>query len=72
MKIFVKAKPKAKKGKVEKINQNHFAVWVKEPPIKGMANIAIIKLLADYFSKAPSQVKIISGQTSRDKIIEIS
>jgi len=71
MKIFVKAKPNAKKTKVEKIDDSHFAVSVKEPPIQGMANLAIIKVFAEYFGVAPSSVKIVSGFTSRQKIIEI-
>ncbi|PIV45904.1 hypothetical protein COS23_01900, partial [bacterium (Candidatus Moisslbacteria) CG02_land_8_20_14_3_00_36_53] len=32
MKIFVKAKPLAKESKVEKIDDTHFVVSVKEPP----------------------------------------
>ena len=72
MKIFVKAKPNAKEEKIQKIDDNHYQVWVKEPPIKGAANRAIIKALAEYFKTASSQINIISGHTSRNKIIEIS
>lgn len=71
MKIFVKAKPNAKKERVEKINDANFAVFVKEPPIKGKANEAIIKALADFMGIASSRLKIISGTASRQKIIEI-
>jgi len=71
MKIFVKAKPGAKAEKMEKIDDSHFTVSVKEPPIQGMANLAIIKVFAEYFGVAPSNVKIVSGFTSRQKIIEI-
>ncbi len=71
MKIFVKAKPGAKAEKVEKIDDSHFTVSVKEPPISGMANTAIIGALAEYFGVAPSGVKIVFGFTSRQKIIEI-
>lgn len=72
MKIFVKAKPNAKENKVEKIDENHFAVSTKEPPTNGRANQAILRLLADYFGISPSQIKFISGLTSRNKIIEIN
>jgi len=71
MKIFVKAKPGSKEDKVEKIDETHYAVSVKEPPIQGRANKAIINLLADFFKVSPSRVKIISGYTTRQKIIEI-
>lgn len=71
MKIFVKAKPSAKEEKIQKTDDSHYLVSVKEPPIKGAANRAIIKALAEYFKTSPSQVNIISGHISRNKIIEI-
>lgn len=71
MRIFVKAKPLARQEKVVKVDDNNFVVWVKEPPTKGLANKAIIKKLADYFSTSMGNIKIISGFTSRKKIVEI-
>jgi len=71
MKIFVKAKPRAKIEKVEKVDDKNFVVFVKELPIKGRANQAIINALAKYFKTSPSRVKIISGHTSKQKVIEI-
>ncbi len=71
MRIFVKAKPSAKEAKIEKLDDDNFIVSVKEPPVKGMANAGIIKILAEYFKVSPSQIKIISGYTSKNKIIEI-
>ena len=71
MKFFLKAKPNAKEDKIEKIDENHFVVSTKEPPVNGRANQAILRILADYFDVSPSQIKIISGLTSKNKIIEI-
>ena len=71
MKIFVRAYPRAKVEKITKVNKNHFEVYVKEPPVKGRANLAIIKVLSEYFEVSEAQVKIKSGYTSREKIIEI-
>jgi len=47
-------------------------VSVKEPPEKGKANTAIRNALAVYFKTASARVKIISGYSSRNKIIEIT
>ncbi len=71
MKIFVKVKPRTKVEKVEKVSEKNFTVFVKELPIKGRANQAIIKVLAEYFKVSISRVKIISGHTSKQKLIEI-
>ncbi|MEK7582909.1 MAG: DUF167 domain-containing protein [Patescibacteria group bacterium] len=72
MKINVQARPGAREEKVEKIDGSNFRVWVKEPPVQGKANAAIIKALAEYFGVSQSQVRIVSGYASRAKIIEIS
>jgi uncharacterized protein (TIGR00251 family) len=71
MKIFVKAKPNAKKEEIKKISNTEFVVAVKEPPQGGKANEAIVRALADYFGVAKSRVKIKTGQTNRNKIVEI-
>jgi len=71
MKIFVKAKPLSRATKIEKVDDNHFIVWVKEPPFKGLANKAIIKIISDYFFVQADEVKIVSGFTSSNKLIEI-
>ena len=71
MKIFVKVSPWAKEEKIEKVDENQFEVWVKEPPIKGRANQAVCKALADFFNVSVSKVQITAGHTSKNKIIEI-
>ncbi len=71
MKIFVKAKPNSKKESVKKLSETNFEICVKEPPVRGLANAAIIKMLARHFGVPPSAVKIISGHTSRQKIVKI-
>jgi len=43
-------------------------VRVKEPPTKGKANKAVVKLLSGYFN---ANVRIVSGARSRRKIVEI-
>ena len=71
MKINVKAKPGSREEKVEKVDEQNFVVSVKEPPEKGRANEAIRNALAVYFKTGSSRVKIVSGYSSRNKIIEI-
>jgi len=71
MKIFVKAKPGAREEKVQKIDDSHYVVFVKELPEKGRANNAIKNALAVYFKTGSAYVKIISGFSSKNKIIEI-
>lgn len=71
MKIFVKAKPNSAEAFVKQIDEQNFEVAVKEPPVQGRANRAIVKALADYLNIAPLRIRIISGYTSRQKVIEL-
>lgn len=71
MKIFIKAKPGSKEALIKKIDDINFEVSVRELPVKGRANRAIIDSLAEYFNIGSESVKIVSGWTSRQKVIEI-
>lgn len=71
MRITVRVKPNAKEGRIEKIDEDWFLVSVKEPPIRGKANEAVVVALAEYFKVAPQNVRIISGKTSKLKTIDI-
>lgn len=71
MKIFVKAKPDSREEKIEKVDDLNFIVSVKEPPIRGEANRAIAKALADYFNVSSSRVRLVSGFSSKQKIFEV-
>ncbi len=71
MKIQVKVKPSSK---TEELSQegDSFIIKVKEPPKEGKANQAVIKLLAEHFGVSQSQVRILSGFRSSNKVIEVA
>ncbi len=71
MKISVKVKSGNREEKVENLGGNNFLISVRQRPEKGLANKAVIKLIAKYFKLAPTTVKIVSGHSSKQKIIEI-
>ena len=71
MRIFVKTRPGAGGDKVDKIDDDHFVAWVKEPPQHGQANKGVIRVLADYFDKPRALLTIKSGHTSSAKVVEI-
>ncbi len=64
--IEIKVIPNSKTEEV--IEAEPLLVRVKEPPAKGKANKAVIKVLSRYFN---ANVRIVSGATSRKKIVEI-
>ena len=70
MKIQVKVKPNSKSEEVSQEGDN-FIVKVKEPPEKGRANQAVVRLLAKHFGVPQSQLKILSGFKGRSKVISV-
>jgi hypothetical protein len=71
MKVFVAAKPGARNAEIRKIDEEHFIVAVKEPPVRGLANRAIADALALFLNVVPSRVRLVSGFSSRKKLFEI-
>jgi len=68
MKVKVKLHPSSSQERIKKINDKEYEVWLKEKPVENKANEKLIKILKKYFKK---QVKIKSGLTSRNKIVEV-
>ncbi len=71
MNIFVKVKPKSKAEKVVEVDSSHYIIHVNEPPEKGKANDAVIKCLSNHLDIPKSRIIIISGHTSRQKLVQI-
>ncbi|MBS4028353.1 MAG: DUF167 domain-containing protein [Ignavibacteriales bacterium] len=71
MKISITVKPNAKTNEVIQQDDGTFLVKVNAPPHDGKANEKVIELLAKHFSTAKRNVNIISGMTSKKKIVEI-
>lgn len=71
MKISVKVKLNAKEERVERLDAENLAVWVKAKPVEGKANEALREILAEYFGVARSKVMLLRGHTSRNKIFEV-
>ncbi|MEM2918155.1 MAG: DUF167 domain-containing protein [Candidatus Altiarchaeota archaeon] len=71
MRIGIKVIPNAKKEEVilnGKTIEEGIIVRVKSPPEKGKANKEVVEILEKYFNK---KVRIIHGNKSREKVIEI-
>jgi len=71
MKIFkVKVIPNAKKNEVIR-EEEKLKVYVNVPAKDGKANRALIETLADFFNVKKRDVKIVSGEKSREKMVQI-
>jgi len=71
MRLFVTVQPGSGEVRIESLGEGKFKVWVKERPVKGLANKAVVYVLSKHLNILQSQICIVSGHTSRMKTIEI-
>lgn len=70
--INLRVIPRAKQNKISVDDDGKYRVHITAAPVDGAANDAVIKMLAKHFDVAKSQIKIVRGETSRDKLVEIT
>ena len=70
MRINVRVIPRAKKERVEQFGKG-LKVYVNAPASEGKANKRLGKLMSTHFKVRKSSFKIIKGEKSRDKVVEI-
>ena len=69
MRVKVCVKPNASKSEVVGYEDDCLVVRVAAPPKEGKANKELLKVLKKYFKA--KKVEIVSGHTSRVKIVEV-
>ena len=73
IKINIKLNPKSKQQGITGVyDKDILYISVNAAPEKDKANQALIKLLSKVFSIPISNIRIIKGQKSRHKIVELS
>ncbi|MBU1061122.1 MAG: DUF167 domain-containing protein [Candidatus Omnitrophica bacterium] len=69
--IELKVITRAKKEEIHKISENSYRIKVSSPPEEGKANKRIIEMFSSEFGIKRHNIRIISGETSNRKIVEI-
>ncbi len=70
--INLRVIPRAKQNKIDIDNDGTYRIHITAAPVDNAANVAVIKMLSEYFDVPKSQIKIVRGDTSRTKMVEIS
>lgn len=70
MKIELKVFPSSGREEFIKTDKG-IKAYIKAAPEEGKANSALIALIAKSYKVKKSEVKIIKGKTSRNKVVEI-
>ena len=67
----MRLQPRASSSRITGEKDDVIQVRVTAPPVDGGANAALEKLVAKKLGIAKSKVKVVKGETSREKLLEI-
>lgn len=70
--IRLRVQPRASRAELAGVHGDALRMRVTAPPVDGAANAAVVRLLAGLLGVPPSRVRIVAGESSRDKTAEIS
>lgn len=70
--LSIRIQPRASKNELVTMESGALKIRLTAPPVDGAANEALVRFLAAALSVPKSHVEIVSGHTSRDKVVRIS
>ena len=71
VRFSVRVQPRASRSEVVGIYGDALKVRLSSPPVDGAANDELVEFLAHVFAVARRDVRILAGESSRSKIVEI-
>lgn len=71
MKYNIKVQPNAKENKIVEQCDDFLKIKLRAIPECGKANLELIKFLSKHFKVSKSNIQILKGHTSHNKIVEI-
>jgi uncharacterized protein len=72
VRLYVKAVPRSSRSEVAGLHGDQVRIRVAACPVDGAANEELIRFLADTLFVPRTAIVIVSGQSSRSKVVEIS
>ncbi len=72
MRISIHVKPGSSRAYVGGAHGQALVVRVSEPAVAGRATAAAVRAVAAAFGVAPREVVVVSGATSRAKVVEVA
>ena len=71
VRFSVRVQPRASRNEVVGVHGDALKIRLSAPPVDGAANSALVEFLADVFALGRRDVRILAGETSRSKVVEI-
>lgn len=67
----VRVQPRASRTELAGVQQGALKVRLQAPPVEGAANEALVEFLADVLDVPRRMIRIVSGDASRSKVVEV-
>lgn len=67
----VRAQPRAARSEVSGTYGDAIRIRLAAPPVEGAANVELIAFLAKKLGISKSAVRLVKGERSRDKVVEV-
>lgn len=71
VRLNVRVQPRSARSEIAGVHGDALKIRLTSPPVEGAANDALVKFLAETFAVARRAVRILAGEHSRSKIVEI-
>jgi len=71
VRFSVRVQPRASRSELAGEYGNAVRIRLAAPPVDGAANDELVSFLSNIFAVARKSVRILAGETSRSKLIEI-
>jgi uncharacterized protein len=72
VRVTVRAKPRASHSRIASVDGLKIEVALAAPPVDGAANEALLELLAQALAVSKSSLRLVLGQTGKQKVVEIT
>jgi len=63
--------PKAKRTAVAGMHDGRIKLEIADPPVDGKANLEVVRFLSKTLKLKKADVRLVSGLTSRQKVVEL-
>ncbi|MBM3501923.1 MAG: DUF167 domain-containing protein [Armatimonadetes bacterium] len=70
--LKVRVIPRARRNEVAGFRQEALVVRLTAPPVEGAANRLLLRVLAERLGLRPPDLALVSGHTSREKVVCIA
>lgn len=70
--LALRVQPRASRDEVAGLHGDRLKVRISAPPVDGAANRHLCRYLADLFEVPAASVRLIRGETGRDKTVEVT